>query len=118
MAIVNNMTSNPIVTMINNAKLNHPNIIAVAPTPLLTLPLPRSCAMVAAATDAVCCHSTDTRTKMELMKMMAKATCDTARGGNGCFDMTEPFESSSSCQPGRVASSRKQMKARMMATML
>lgn len=38
------MTSNPIVTMTSSAKPNQPKIIAVVPTPLRTLPLPRSCA--------------------------------------------------------------------------
>lgn len=71
--ILSIMTSNPIVTMISNAKLNHPSTMAVVPTPLLTLPLPRSWAMMDAATDAVCCQRTETRTKMEDMKMMARA---------------------------------------------
>ena len=36
------MTSKPIVTMISSAKPNHPRTMAVVPTPLLTLPLPKS----------------------------------------------------------------------------
>ena len=67
------MTSRPIVTIINNAKLNQPNTIAVVPTPLLTLPFPKSWAMIEAATEAVCCQRTETRTKMEAMKMIARA---------------------------------------------
>lgn len=112
------MTRRPIVTMMSSAKLNQPRIMAVAPTPLRTLPLPSACAMREAATEAVCCHSTDTSTKMEAMKMMASATCDTGRDGNGFLASTEPVSSISSCHPGKVASSRKQMKARMMATIL
>jgi len=59
--------------MISNAKLNQPNTIAVVPTPLLTLPFPKSWAMIEAATEAVCCQRTETRTKMEAMKMIARA---------------------------------------------
>jgi len=58
--ILNIITTSPIVTITNNANPNQPNIIAVAPTPLFTLPFPKSCAICAAATEAVCCHSTDT----------------------------------------------------------
>lgn len=68
------MTSNPIVTMISNVNENQPMTMALVPTPDLTLPFPKSSAMILAATDAVCCHNTDTSTKMEAMKMMAKAT--------------------------------------------
>jgi hypothetical protein len=72
--ILNIITNNPIVTIINNANPNQPSIIADVPTPLFTLPFPKSCAIVLAATDAVCCHSTDTSTKTEAMKMRASAT--------------------------------------------
>lgn len=113
------ITSKPIVTIISSTKPNQPSTIALVPTPLLTEPLPRSCAMVAAATEAVCCHSTLTRTKMEAMKMSASATCDTGREGNGFTSTSEPVRRSrSSCHPGKVASRMKVMKARMMATML
>ena len=63
----------PIVTIIKRAKPNHPRIIAAVPTPDLTLPLPKSCAIVLAATDAVCCHSTDTRTKTLATNINASA---------------------------------------------
>jgi len=106
------------VTMISNAKLNHPSTIADVPTPLRTLPLPRSCAIIDAATEAVCCHRTETRTKIEAMKMMAKAICDTGREGNGLTSLSLPAASSSSCQPGKVAKSRRQIKAKTMATIL
>lgn len=112
------MTNNPIVTMMNNANPNHPNIIAEVPTPDLTLPFPKSCAIVLAATDAVCCHSTETRTKTEAMKIKASATCDTGREGKGLTSRSEPRSSVSSCQPGKVARRRKVTKARTMATML
>lgn len=113
------ITNNPIVTMINNANPNQPRTIAVLPTPLLTLPLPKSCATCAAATDAVCCHSTETSTKMEAMKMRARATWETGREGKGLMSMSEPVRAScSSCQPGKVARRRKVMKARMIATIL
>ena len=68
------MTSNPMVTMMSSTKPNQPRTMADVPTPDLTLPLPRSCTIVAAATEAVCCHKTETRTKMEEMKMRARAT--------------------------------------------
>ena len=67
------MTNRAMVTMISNAKLNHPSTIAAVPTPLNTLPLPRSCAIIEAATEAVCCHRTETSTKIEAMKMRANA---------------------------------------------
>lgn len=112
------MTSRPIVTIINNVNENQPRTMAVVPTPDLTAPLPKSSAIVLAATEAVCCHSTETRMKMELMKMMARATCETGREGKGFTSRSEPTLSSSSCQPGKVARRRKQIKAKMIAMML
>jgi len=112
------MTSRPMVTMISSTKPNQPSTMALVPTPLLTDPLPRSCAIVAAATDAVCCQSTLTSTKMDAMKMSASATCDTGREGNGLTSTSDPCRSCSSCQPGKVASRMKVMKARMIATIL
>lgn len=112
------MTSNPMVTIISSANPNHPNIIAEVPTPDLTLPFPRSCAIVLAATDAVCCHSTETRTKTEAIKIRASATCETGREGKGLTSLSEPRSSVSSCQPGKVARRRKVTKARTMATIL
>ncbi len=107
------------VTTINSANPNQPSTIALVPTPLRTLPLPKSCATCAAATEAVCCHSTLTSTKMEAMKMRASATWETGREGKGLMSMSEPVRASrSSCQPGKVARRRKVMKARIMATML
>ncbi len=113
------ITSNPIVTTINSAKPNHPSTIAVVPTPLFTLPLPRSCAIVLAATEAVCCQSTETRTKTEATKIRARETWETGREGKGFTSrISEPSSVVSSCQPGKVARRRKQKKARTMATML
>lgn len=112
------MTKSPMVTIISNANPNQPNIIAVAPTPLRTLPLPRSWAMVLAATEAVCCHSTDTSTNTDAMKIRARATCETGREGKGWSCCWEPLSSTSSCQPGKVARMRKQINARIMATIL
>lgn len=71
--ILNIITNSPIVTTINMANENHPSTMAVVPTPLWTLPFPRSWAIVLAATDAVCCHNTLTRTNTEAMKMRASA---------------------------------------------
>lgn len=112
------MTSRPIVTMMRSVKLNQPRTMADVPTPDKTLPFPKSCAMTDAATDAVCCHRTLTSTKMEAMKIMARAICETGLEGNGLISRSEPSESSSSCQPGKVARSRKQTKAKMMAMIL
>lgn len=112
------MTSRPMVTMMSRVKLNQPMTMALVPTPERTLPLPKSWAMMLAATDAVCCHRTDTSTKMEAVKMMARATCETGREGKGLTSRSEPSLSSSSCQPGKVASRSRQMKAKMMAMML
>jgi hypothetical protein len=106
------------VTMISSANENHPSTIAEVPTPLLTLPFPRSWAIIDAATDAVCCHNTETRTKIEAMKMMASAIWETGREGKGLTSRSLPWSSSSSCQPGNVASSRRQMNANTMATIL
>lgn len=116
--MLNIMTNNPIVTMISRANPNQPSTMAVVPTPLSTLPFPRSCAIIEAATDAVCCQRTETRTKIEETKMMASAIWDTAREGNGFTSRSLPEASSSSCQPGKVARSRKQTNANTIATML
>lgn len=112
------MTNNPIVTIISSVKLNQPITIADDPTPDNTLPLARSCAMILAATDAVCCQRTETRTKMEAMKMIASATWLTGREGKGLTSRSEPSLSSSSCHPGKVASRRRQIKAKIMAMIL
>ena len=112
------MTNNPIVTIISKANENQPMTMALVPTPLLTTPFPKSCAMTDAATDAVCCHRTDTRMKMEATKMMARAIWETGREGKGLMSRSEPSESSSSCQPGKVARSRRQTKAKIMAMIL
>jgi len=108
--------------MISNEKPNQPSTIAAVPTPLTTLPLPRSCAMIEAATEAVCCHNTDTRTKIEAMKMIARDIWLTGREGNGftSTSSSEPSEDSRSsvCQPGKVRRRRRQMKAKTIATML
>ena len=113
------MTNSPIVTRMSKANPNHPSTMAEVPTPLLTLPFPKSCAICAAATDAVCCHSTDTRTKIEAMKIRASATCETGREGKGLMSISEPVRAScSSCQPGKVARRRNVMKAKIMATIL
>lgn len=112
------MTSMPMVTMMSSVKLNQPMTMALDPTPDSTLPLAMSWAMMLAATEAVCCHRTDTSTKMEAMKMMASATWLTGREGIGLTSSSEPSLSSSSCQPGKVARRRRQMKAKMIAMML
>lgn len=106
------------MTRISSAKPNQPSTMALVPTPLLTLPFPKSCAICAAATLAVCCHNTETSTNIDAMKMSASATCDTGREGKGLTSTSEPSRVCSSCQPGKVARSKKTIKARMMATML
>lgn len=112
------ITKRPIVTTTKRTKPNQPSTMADVPTPDLTLPLPMSCAIVVAATDAVCCQRTDTSTKTDATKMSAKAAWDTGREGNGLTSPSEPVESISSCQPGNVAKRIKQRKARMTATIL
>jgi hypothetical protein len=78
--------------------------------------------MIEAATEAVCCHNTDTRTKIEAMKMIARDIWLTGREGNGftSTSSSEPCEDSRSsvCQPGKVARRRRQMKEKTIATML
>lgn len=71
--MLNIMTKRPMVTTISNAKLNQPSTMAVVPTPLSTLPLPKSWAMIEAATEAVCCQRTETSTNIDAMNMMASA---------------------------------------------
>jgi hypothetical protein len=92
--------------------------MAEVPTPLFTLPLPISWAIVLAATEAVCCHNTDTRTNTVETKIKARAACETGREGKGLTSTSEPDSSRSSCQPGNVARRIKQKKARIMATIL
>jgi hypothetical protein len=119
MLMLNRINSRPIVVMINSANPNQPSTIAAVPTPLCTDPLPKSSVTDAAATEAVCCHSTETRTKTEATKTSASATWQTGRDGKGFTSISDPVSSSSSaCQPGKVARRMKQMKARIMATML
>ena len=115
---LNIMTNNPIVTIISSENPIQPSTIAVVPIPLFTLPFPRSCAIVLAPTEAVCCHSTDTRTKTDATKMRARATWQTARDGKGLTSFSSPRSSSSSCQPGKVARMTKTTKASTIATML
>lgn len=112
------MNSRPMVTTTNRTNPNQPSTMADVPTPLLTLPLPMSWAIVLAATDAVCCHSTETSTNTEATKMRASAVCETGREGKGFTSTSEPDSSRSSCQPGNVARRMKQKKARTTATML
>lgn len=68
------MTNRPMVTIISSVNENQPSTMALVPTPDMTLPFAKSSAMVLAATEAVCCHRTETSTKTEAMKMMARAT--------------------------------------------
>ncbi len=112
------MINKPIVTIMNNENPNQPSIMAEVPTPLLTLPFPKSCATVDAATDAVCCHRTDTSTKMDETKISARAIWLTGRDGKGFTSMSEPESSRSSCHPGKVARMTKQMNYRTIATIL
>ena len=112
------MTRRPIVTTTSSTKPNQPRTMAEVPTPLFTLPLPMSWAIVLAATEAVCCHNTETRTNTDATKMRAKAACETGREGKGLISTSEPDSSRSSCQPGNVARRMKQKKARTTATML
>ncbi len=116
--ILNIMTNRPMVTTIKRAKLNQPSTIAVVPTPLRTLPFPKSWAMMEAATDAVCCQRTETSTNIEAMNMMASAIWETGRDGKGLTSLSLPAASSSSCHPGKVARSKRQMNANMMAMIL
>ena len=94
--MLSSMTSSPMVTMMSSEKPNQPRIMAAVPTPDLTLPFPKSWAIVEAATDAVCCHSTDTSTKMEAMKTRASAIWQTGREGKGLTSMSVSVSSSCS----------------------
>jgi hypothetical protein len=112
------MTNSPIVTTMSNEKPNQPKTIAVVPIPLRTLPFAKSSAIIDAATEAVCCHKTETSTNIEAMKMMASEICETGRDGKGLTSLSEPSSSSSVCQPGKVARRSQQMKAKTIATIL
>ena len=109
------MTRRPIVTIISSANPNHPNTIAVTPTPVSTLPFPMVSAIVAAATLAVCCQSTLTSTKIAATNMMASEICETARLGRR---RTLGPSGYSSSYPGNVASSNSTTVAKMIATMI
>ena len=116
---VNIIINNPIDTIINSTNPNQPSTIAEVPIPLCTLPLPKSAAIVLAATDAVCCHNTETRTKIAATKISASADWETGREGNGLISRTLSSSLSySSCQPGKVARRMKQTKEKIMATIL
>ena len=52
------------------------------------------------------------------MKMRAREIWETGREGKGLTSRSSPRSSSSSCQPGKVASRMKVMKARTIATIL
>lgn len=56
--------------------------------------------------------------KIDDTKMIARATCETAREGMARTIRSEPSESSSSYQDGKVANRRTQRKAKMVAMML
>ena len=116
--MLNIITKSPKVTTTSSPNPNQPNIIAVVPTPLLTLPFPKSCTTVDAATAAVCCHMMLTSTKTEETNIVASATCETGRDGKGLTSVSEPDDEMSVCQPGKVARRRKAKKARTMATIL
>ncbi len=116
--MLNIITSSPMLTMISSAKLNQPSTMAVVPTPLSTLPFAKSCAMIEAATEAVCCHRTDTRTKIEATKIRASATCETALDGKDFVSRTDPSSSTVSCHEGNESRRRKQKKAKITATIL
>jgi hypothetical protein len=55
---------------------------------------------------------------IEEMKIIARAIWETGREGNGFTSRSLPEASSSSCHPGKVARSRRQMNAKIIATML
>lgn len=112
------MTSRPSVTTTRRPNPNQPSTMAAVPTPLFTLPFPRSCAIVLAATAAVCCHMTETRTKTEAINIVAKATCETGLDGKGLTSLSEPSADISSCHPGNVARRMNVRNARTMAMML
>lgn len=116
--ILSIITSSPIVTTTRRPKPNQPSTMADEPTPLFRLPFAKFCTIELAATDAVCCHSTDTSTNTEEIPIKVKATCDTGREGKGLTSLSEPLASISSCQPGNVARRIKQKKARTSATIL
>lgn len=50
--------------------------------------------------------------------MIAREICETGRDGKGLTLRSLPSSSSSVCQPGKVASRRRQMNANTIATML
>lgn len=100
------------VTIISSAKPNQPRTIAVTPTPVATDPFPMFSAMVAAATLAVCCHSTETSTKIAATNITASATWDTARLGSRFLSGPPSYSSS---YPGKVARRSSVTAARIIA---
>jgi hypothetical protein len=75
--------------------------------------------MIDAATEAVCCHRTETSTKIDAMNIMAREIWETGREGKGFTSRSsEPSSSVSVCQPGKVARRMRQMNAKTIATIL
>lgn len=75
-------------------------------------------AVVAAATEAVCCHSMDTRARKEASILAAEAKCATGLDGNGRTSISLPLSSISSCHPGKVESKLAEINAKTIAAIL
>ena len=108
----------PMGTMTRSAKPAQPKAIAVVPTPPATLPYAMAWAVVAEATDAVCCQRIETNINNMASVDVAKALRETAREGNGFTSRSDPLSSTSSCHPGNVSIRKRVTSARTMAAML
>ena len=95
-----------------------PSANALVPTPFFTAPHPNSRDVIAAATEAVCCHVIDTNTRVEASVEAASAANDTSLEGNGFTSRMLPSSSSSSCQPEKLRSKQIIIKASATAAIL
>lgn len=97
---------------------SHPRAMAPAPTRAVTVPYVKNCASVDAAELERCCQKLARRHRMEEMTKKIRTTIETFLLGKGLTSLDEPSLSSSSRQPGNVASKRMEKKAKAIETNL
>lgn len=109
------MSSSPRATIMVRQKLIQPIAIAPAPTSVLTLPTFALSAIAAAPTAPTCCQRLATSNSTLPTNVHARAIWDTGIEGKGLTSLSDPvIWFLSSCQPGKVARRRMQIKTRTM----
>lgn len=96
------ITTNPKATTNKNSTLIQLSTATVVPVPTSTDPYRRASAVAPAAATAMCCHAIAMKVPNDAAVEHNSAKKDMARLGNGLTSLALPFESSSSCQPGKV----------------